>query len=317
MAFPSFLRFNLKFHGIPLEIWSSKQESKIWCINTLAVLVILLANARPCRFWHHQRVEVVTLKRSKKFCGILRCRVMGKTVTLRFLFIFIMLFFVLVSWFFLVLTIFYYVPLWFTMFYSYRNYILFWSHVMFKKKTIVISHHIYIYIVYRHYTQYLHSTIHTGDDWSFKVSVKELMRCYNLQVFMVSNDSCSLEDISKNCSLVTQPCRQDSDLMPLLLVIETLRNSEEAPKGWQELLGVGTEMDIWSFDPKLVTSPKIYQKISIIRNEAYRISLKRLFLSFQMCGSPGSPQVTIGDVRSYLQVRCAAMRSNHEILKHR
>lgn len=32
--------------------------------------------------------------------------------------------------------------------------------------------------------------------------------------------------------------------MPLLLVIETLRNSEEAPKGWQELLGVGTEMDI-------------------------------------------------------------------------
>lgn len=36
-----------------------------------------------------------------------------------------------------------------------------------------------------------------------------------------------------------------------------------------------------------------------------------------MCGSPGSPQVTIGDVRSYLQVRCAAMRSNHEIMKHR
>lgn len=66
MAFPSFLRFNLKL-GIPIgnskwEIWSSKES--MTCINS-----------RPCRFWHRQRVEVVTLKRSKKFCGILRCRV--------------------------------------------------------------------------------------------------------------------------------------------------------------------------------------------------------------------------------------------------
>ena len=75
---PSFLRFNYFKSEIPhvFEIWSSK-ESMTWCIYAAVLLYDPFASSRPCRFWHHQRVEVVTLKRSKKFCGTLRCRVMG------------------------------------------------------------------------------------------------------------------------------------------------------------------------------------------------------------------------------------------------
>lgn len=125
MAFPSFLRFKLKFHWESIGNLIFKEE-----VNDL---MHQHAGCFGDPFGKRQALSFLTspesgsghLEEIQEVLRHIEVQSDGENADAPFFFNLYSFFFVLVSCFFLVFTMFYYVPLWFTMFYFYRNYILF------------------------------------------------------------------------------------------------------------------------------------------------------------------------------------------------